>query len=89
MVRYSAYSLNGCNEFEANNTWAVSLIRYGAIVWTADDLNRLDIMIISLLSRYEMLHQNVWHQELHVSKKRDRTRIELEYSIREGEINIA
>ena len=50
--------LNGRNKFQAINTWAVALLRYGAgiIKWNKEELQNLDRKSRKLLTLYGALH---------------------------------
>ena len=84
--------LNGRNKVEAINTWAVSLLRYGAgvIMWTVEELKTLDRKTRKLLTRYGALHPRSDIDRLYVPRKRGgRGLISCEYCVRAEENNVA
>ena len=50
--------LNGKNEIQTINTWAVALLRYGAVIinWKANKLTKIDRMTKKTLAMYGALH---------------------------------
>ena len=50
--------LNGKNEIQTINTWAVALLRYGAVIinWKANRLTKIDRMTKKTLAMYGALH---------------------------------
>ena len=50
--------LNGKNEIQTINTWAVALLRYGAVIinWKANKLTKIDRMTRKTLAMYGALH---------------------------------
>ena len=64
--------LNGRNKIAGINTWAVSLLRYGAgvIMWTVEELKSLDRKTRKLLTIHGVLHPRSDIDRLYVSRKR-------------------
>ena len=64
--------LNGKNKTNAINTWAVSLMRYGAGVlkWRKDEIDELDRKTRKLMTRYGALHPKSNVARIYLPRKR-------------------
>ena len=63
--------LNGRNNIMAVNTWAVSVMRYGAgiLKWNADELKRLDRKIRKFIKLHGMLYPKSDIDRVYLSRK--------------------
>ena len=63
--------LNGRNKFQAINTWAVALLRYGAgtINWKTDELQKLDRKTRKLLTMHGAFHPKSDVDRLYLKRK--------------------
>ena len=63
--------LNGKNEIQGINTWAVALLRYGAgiINWKLDELKKMDRTMRKTLTMYGALHPKSDIDRLYLKRK--------------------
>ena len=83
--------LNGKNEIQATNTWAVALLRYGAgiINWKVDKLTKIDRTTRKTLTMYGVLHPKSDIDRLYLKRKHGgRGLINIEMCIRLEENNL-
>ena len=84
--------LNGRNKISAINTWAVSLMRYGAgiINWRKDELKEIDRRTRKLMTMNKALNPNSDVARLYVKRKDGgRGLISIEDCVKEEENNLA
>eukprot|EP00795_Rhopilema_esculentum_P009699 gene9699-biopygen2667 len=84
--------LNGRNKIKATNTWAISLMRYGAgiIKWRKDELESMDRRTRKLMTMSKELHPRSDVARIYVSRKKGgRGLISCEYCIENETNNLA
>eukprot|EP00795_Rhopilema_esculentum_P003517 gene3517-biopygen1669 len=84
--------LNGRNKIKATNTWAISLMRYGAgiIKWRKDELESMDRRTRKLMTMSKKLHPRSDVARIYVSRKKGgRGLISCEYCIENETNNLA
>ena len=81
--------LNGRNKIMAVNTWAVSVIRYGAAIpkWYADELKSLDRRTTKFMTMHGALHLKSDVDRVYFSREMGGRRISCEGCMKMEEIN--
>ena len=81
--------LNGRNKIMAVNTWAVSVIRYGAAIpkWYADELKSFDRRTTKFMTMHGALHLKSDVDRVYFSREMGGRRISCEGCMKMEEIN--
>ena len=83
--------LNGKNNIQAINTWALALLRYGTgiINWKVDELEKMDRTTRKTLTMYGVLHQKIDIDRLYLNRRHGgRGLISIEMCVRLEENNL-